>query len=390
MRQLAIVGLAVLLLLATQSVRALPYHALTTGNTPWHSLQLVRQAPPLPGKEQLLAQLAAVAGDEALGCSQRRPLPAFEAHTRWRDALPVLDEAMRDRRVVMLNESHDRSRHRAFLQQLIDLLHAQGVRALAAETFADDVVAGTADGRVRAGSGVYTRDPVFAAAVRHALALGWELLPYEASAHAASREARERMQAQRLADWLQAHPQQRLLVYVGGSHLDKRSEAGWMASHLVAMTGTEPLAIRQGATACTGDDPAAWPTPPQAGVQAVVDAGRAPTAEADWVVVHLPVPGVDARPGWLATLPGRVPLHLCVPPSVEPALLRVFDAGSDDQQVIAADQFPLAEGQAQATAWVLPGHYRIELEHADGTRQLLGQVELDAAATQGQSCLSPG
>jgi hypothetical protein len=70
--------------------------------------------------------------------------------------------------------------------------------------------------------------------------------------------------------------------------------------------------------------------------------------------------------------------------------LRVFDAGSDDQQVIAADQFPLAEGQAQATAWVLPGHYRIELEHADGTRQLLGQVELDAAATQGQGCLSPG
>ena len=390
MRQLAIVGLAVLLLLATQSVRALPYHALTTGNTPWHSLQLVRQAPPLPGKEQLLAQLAAVAGDEALGCSQRRPLPAFEAHTRWRDALPVLDEAMRDRRVVMLNETHDRSRHRAFLQQLIDLLHAQGVRALAAETFADDVVAGTADGRVRAGSGVYTRDPVFAAAVRHALALGWELLPYEASAHAASREARERVQAQRLADWLQAHPQQRLLVYVGGSHLDKRSEAGWMASHLMTMTGTEPLTIRQGATACTGDDPAAWPTPPQAGVQAVVDVGRAPTAEADWVVVHLPVPGVDARPGWLATLPGRVPLHLCVPPSEEPALLRVFDAGSDDQQVIAADQFPLAERQAQATAWVLPGHYRIELEHADGTRQLLGQVELDAAATQGQSCLSPG
>ena len=168
MRQLAIVGLAVLLLLAAQSALALPYHALTTGNTPWHSLQLVRQAPPRPGKEQLLAQLAAVAGDEALGCSQRRPL-AFEAHTRWRDALPVLDEAMRDRRVVMLNESHDRSRHRAFLQQLIDRLHAQGVRALAAETFADDVVADTADGRVRAGSGVYTRDPVFAAAVRHAL-----------------------------------------------------------------------------------------------------------------------------------------------------------------------------------------------------------------------------
>ena len=367
----------------------LPYHALTEGNTPWHSLQLVRQAPAQPGKEALLAQLAAVAGDETLSCANRRRGPALEQHGRWRDALDVLEQAANGRRVVMLNENHERSRHRAFLLQLVERLHAQGVRALAAETFAAEVVASSAEGGVQTAAGVYTRDPVFASAVARALQLGWELVAYEAQTAVGDRQAREHAQARTLADWLQANPARRLLVYVGGSHLDKRADAGWMAAQLMAMTGIEPLSIRQGATACPADDPAQWPVPPATGVGAVVDSGREPTAEADWVVVHLPAADVEGRPGWLAALPGRQPLRLCLPslPGQEPALLRVFAGDTSAADVIAADQFPLLPGQQRVTAWVAPGVYRIELEDAQGTRRPLGRVEMGAG--QGSGCLSP-
>lgn len=78
----------------------------------------------------------------------------------------------RQYRVIMLNESHDRSRHLAFLEQMIVMLHELGVRALAAETFASQVVESVTDGELRTTSGVYTRDPVFANAVRSGLDLG--------------------------------------------------------------------------------------------------------------------------------------------------------------------------------------------------------------------------
>ena len=371
--------------------QASPWSLISQGNTPWHALQQARAEADSPMIRQLVAQAAAIAGDEATSCTLKVGQPPQSGQGQWRSALDVLPDAMAQHRVVMLNENHMRSRQRAFLLQLIPHLHALGFRALAAETFAPDVGQTTVDGRVREQAGTYTRDPLFAAAVEQVLALGWELVPYEptlAGNQAASKAARELGQAQGLARWLEAHPEQKLFVYLGGSHLDKRPQAGWMASHLVAITGQPPLTIAQGATACPQDSADGWPQAPAAGVTAVVDRQRAPTLEADWVVVHPPVAEQHVRPGWMAALPGRVRWPVCLPALDQPQLLRVFAAGSDDAQVIAADQFPVAAGQAQAHVWSLPGRYRVELEDERGQRQRLGEV-VASAQHDGRTCLSP-
>lgn len=384
--------LMAVMLSAGEAFAALPWQALTEGNSPWRGLQQVRSAHAEPGADQLLVQLAAIAGDEASTCTARRRHPVLEQQQQWRAAIDAMSDSMATHRVVLLNESHERSRHRAFLEQMIVQLHALGFRAMAAETFAVDVVSTTGDGQVRSNAGVYTRDPVFAAAVERALALGWELVPYEPEldADVADRKAaREQGQAEALAHWLGENPQQKLLVYVGGSHLDKRPDQGWMAARLTALTGHAPLSIRQGATACPQDDPSVWPVPPAAGVTSLVDTLRAPTLEADWVVVHLPLPDVEGRPGWLAQLPGRQPVTVCLPPLADAQLLRAFEHDRDDPELIAADQFPLVAGQAQATLFVPAGRYRVELETGDGTRTRLGQVTAVATALTSGQCLLP-
>lgn len=375
-----------------------PWQALSEGNTPWHSLQRARAALPAPGAQQLVGQLAAIVSDEALSCVARRRGPALPPGPQWQGALAVLDTAVASRRVVLLNESHDRGRHRAFLAQLIPLLHAHGFRALAAETFADNVADTLADGKVRASSGVYTRDPVFAGAVEQALALGWNVVAYEAfpaAGVADPRLAREQGQAARLAAWLHANPQQKLFAFVGGSHLDKRPEAGWMAAHLSALSGEVPLSIRQGATACPGDDPAHWPVASATGAMALIDVSREPSLEADWVVVHPPVPPIAERPGWLAALPGRQPIKVCLPELQQAALLRAFDERFGDEQVIANDQLPVGADQVAATLLLPVGRYRLELEEDSGERRKLGSVQVATAEQSLQSrqapvaCVSP-
>lgn len=370
---------------------ALPWEVLTDGNTPWQSLQRIRQVHDLPGASDLLAQAAAIVGDEALSCANRRQIPRFDGTGRWQDALSVLAGDAGQYRVIMLNESHDRSRHRAFLEQMIVMLHEQGVRALAAETLSPQVAGSVSDGQVRTTSGVYTRDPVFANAVRMALALGWTLVPYEpelSAVEADPRAAREQGQAEALADWLQAHPEERLLVYVGGSHLDKRPEAGWMAARLSRLTGEAPLSIRQGATACPGDDVDHWPRLPGRDGVALVDRDREATLEADRVIIHPPVSSHSGRPGWLARLPGRMAARICLPDTMMDGLLRVFPpAIASDPTLVAIDQLPIEAGQREAVVLVAAaGRWEVVLERADGNWQRLGGITVPVGKA---ACLLP-
>ena len=134
------------------------------GNTPWHSLQVGLATKEQPMEDQLVAQAAAMAGDEALSCElQPAHAPRPSGAERWVDARDALSAAMVGRRLVMLNETHDRSRQRAFLQQLIPALHSAGFRTMAAETLADDASETVRDGRVRSTSaGAYRRAGVLA------------------------------------------------------------------------------------------------------------------------------------------------------------------------------------------------------------------------------------
>ncbi|MYA16192.1 MAG: hypothetical protein F4Z28_05185 [Gammaproteobacteria bacterium] len=95
-------------------------------------------------------------------------------------ALPYVVEQAADHRVVMVNERHHVSTERLLTLRLLAPLYEQGFRFLAAEALWEEEGALARRGYPVRESGRYTNDVVFAELLRSALALGYELVPYEA------------------------------------------------------------------------------------------------------------------------------------------------------------------------------------------------------------------
>ncbi len=361
---------------ATTTAAELPsdWYARLQENRPLAALHGVRQ---MPEMDQVAAQLGVFVGDETGGCTLFGR-SAFPDGAEYRDALDAITEAASGRQVVMLNESHFRTVHRAFLLRVIERLHAQGFDALAAETLNREAPAQLQSGPVDVGTGFYTPDPVFAAAVRRAQALGWDFVHYEAM-NGNDRAAREAGQARNLADWLEHNPGRRLLVYAGGSHISKVAEDGWMAARFIADTGIEPLTIQQSATACPGSAEE-WPVESASARVAWRDGAPVRgSGEADLMVLH-PPSAVEAAKSVLGAQTA-----ICIAPVEGETLLRAF-ASADPALAIARDQVRVPKDARVASLWLSPGRYRIEREHLGG-RQPLGHAVVPDGPVE--ACLSP-
>lgn len=338
------------------------------------------------------SQYAAFLGDEATAFSVERlsttaPDPASDLVPR--DAVQAIVEASRDHRVVMLNEAHVGSRHRAFLARLIRALDAEGFTHLAAETFSEAVGTLKAGDPVGFTNGWYVRDPVLAEAVREALGLGWGLVSYEQRDDQRSRAPglsdaatvlREQVQADNLKAALEADPAMRVLVFVGYGHL--REVGPPFGARFKHDTGIDPLTIGQAGVGAFG--PHVEDSPPvkallerfrperpvvllkegQAPVSAATDADLT-SENTDLIVLHPALPDIDGRPGWLAGDPARRRLAVEVPAGAGPRLLQAVHA-ADPDPAIPADQFLIADAAGQAVMWLRPGPYRLRLETAEG------------------------
>lgn len=181
------------------------------------------------------------------------------ADYRMLDALDAIESVADQQKVIMINEEHRTSFHRASTLQLIRRLYAKGFRYFAAETiYAED-----ADLQKRGfptqNSGFYTADPVYADMIRAALKLGYKIVPYESmDADCRSPEnnpefcndQRERGQAQNLYDRiLKNDPQAKIFVHVGRGHNSKAAagskEFNFMGYYFRQITGIEPFTIDQ-------------------------------------------------------------------------------------------------------------------------------------------------
>lgn len=181
----------------------------------------------------------------------------------------------REARIVILNESHAVTRHRAFSQALLARLRPLGYSVFAAETFnnrrdePDPVEEYAALPYPHRDLGWYSREPVFGRLVREAMGLGYRLAAYEqvhdAETRAARDEndwvaninAREAAQATHLAALLETMaPDEKLFIHVGYDHaeevarIEEGRELAWMALRLRRLTGIDPLTIAQ--TECRG------------------------------------------------------------------------------------------------------------------------------------------
>lgn len=320
-------------------------------------------------------QFAAFLGDERVALGSSAAEVVAPPPGEFTEALGTIRDLAASRRVVILNESHAASRHRAFLEHLLRTLRADGFTHLAAETFFAENLPMRSSEPIGARHGYYLRDPVFAEAVRVALLLGYKLTAYEQPAHLRSTAAlsaevarsREDSQAANLARLLQDDPAARVLVYVGYGHLREDRDTT-MASRLTALTGVDPLTIEQARTGSFGpsfrDD---WRAPAgSSDIHFALPGSSIAPGYADLSVYHRSLPVSDGRPGWLAALPGRMPVRLALPRLPEGLALAQAVHAQDPEPSVPADQFLITPNQRRATFFLRPGRYRFRIERENG------------------------
>lgn len=301
------------------------------------------------------------------------------------EAVEAIARAAADRRVVMLNEAHNASRHRALLGRLLPRLRADGFTHLAAEAFTPAVETLAAGDSVGMGVGWYVQDPAFAEAVREALTLGYRLVSYEQRADQraagsplgdANFVSREQAQADNLAAALAREPDARVLVFAGYGHIAEQDGGEMFAARFKRDTGIDPLTVGQSGVGAFG--PHVEDAPPVRALLERFQPGRALVLapkdpqpgtltgeETDLIVLHPALPDVDGRPAWLAHDAERRRVGTSVPAGVGPRLLQAVHA-ADADPAIPADQFLIPDEGGGAVLWLRPGRYRIRLETAVG------------------------
>ncbi len=172
-----------------------------------------------------------------------------------RDAVDVIATAAKTRQIIIVNEEHRTTAHRALTFNLLKQLYQEGFRYFAPETItAVDSLLQTR-GYATHNTGFYSSDPVFADVIREAIKIGYTVVPYEFEGRCAFADAdscqdeRERMQAQHIQDRiLKKDPRAKILMHVGRSHAAKTDYAGHyrlMAWHLRSITGIDPFTVEQ-------------------------------------------------------------------------------------------------------------------------------------------------
>ncbi len=364
--------------------------------------------------KSFLIQYASFLGDEAtaigLGESPRDPavpIPGL-AEAESRDALEAIIDAAASSQIVILNEAHNVSGHRAFGARVMRALRPMGFDWFAAETFTqpqEEPAPSIRDYRhgtpFHSSLGFYSNDPVYAEMVREAARLGYRFADYEIrSDQRASDDAdtatqiatREEAQADNLiAAILTPNPSARIFVFCGYSHaMEKPHRTGtWFAARLKDKTGIDPLTIEQ-----SNNWPATRPENDTVHVAAVLNRFQ-PTApisvtmngtmvgsrnyqgQMDMAVFHPRLAPVAGRPGWLAADPERRSVEVELPPFEGPTLLQAMRSG-EGPTGIPADQFLLTPGQTRATIILHPGPYFLRLERQGGIDAAFGTIEVKA------------
>ena len=198
-----------------------------------------------------------------------------------RSLIERIDQDDGDARIIIIQERHSQVRHRLALLALLAPLRQRGFTHFAAEDFRGDpgkyrTITGAVDGFHS------RREPVFGQVVRSAIALGYQLSPYEAEFPPPDSVPRSDWEGWRAREMshniktriLDAEPESRVLILAGEGHgreaqTPRMAQSGYrpMALVLSEITGLDPVTIDQ--TGCERA-PAAAVQAPDALFDAVV------------------------------------------------------------------------------------------------------------------------
>jgi hypothetical protein len=174
-------------------------------------------------------------------------------------AVDVIAKAAQSYKVVITNEAHYQPQNRVFTSLLLDTLYKKGFRYLCVEDLSrdDTVYKSKEDNELNSRkyptttTGFYMDEPQYGNLVRHALNLGYTLVPYEYYASDVKDmmeriQARENGQAKNIAQIFQNDPNAKILVHCGYGHLNEniiRDSIGQMAAMLKLHYNIDPLTV---------------------------------------------------------------------------------------------------------------------------------------------------
>lgn len=159
--------------------------------------------------------------------------------------------------IVIINEAHHITLHRAFILSLLKDLYKAGYRYYCGETlYRSDSLQNKRKYPVIK-SGFYTQDPVYGEIVREALSLGFKLIPYEAydyqspevyengklsltKGHSLERYIK---QALTISNIIYNDPKAKIFVHVGYGHVHESGQR--MAYYLKQFTDINPFTVDQ-------------------------------------------------------------------------------------------------------------------------------------------------
>lgn len=344
----------------------------TTSSLPSIGQSLSKIDPESPTIDGSSSQILSIYGREDLIASSARDFLPTEC-TELAVLDNPLDEIARragDTSIVIINESHSRSRHRDFIERVATRLRPLGYNVLADETLSNplpDAPAGSMPPFVTQpalpyfsdADGYYLREASFGRLGRRVKSLGYNLLPYDfiPQAHGMNSlndeqliAAREEGEAEALASFLQKHPDRKLLIHVGYSHAAEVPQNGGprlMAQRLKEKTGIDPLTVSQ--TTCRGggltDHLALLPSKLQAGMF-------------DIVVDHPTEKFVRSRPAWRITAGD---IATTIPPHLQPKSgWRIIEARPIGEPTTSVPLDRVAIRRGEDVALMLPpGRYQI-------------------------------
>lgn len=165
-------------------------------------------------------------------------------------AIDYIVEQAKSNQIVIINEAHYNSFHRAFTEKLLQKLYKIGYTNLGLEALTngenlDSLL--NKRGYPIQDSGYYTNDPQFGNLIRTALKNGYNVFPYERTSKTNGKE-REIEQAENIKRFIDKKPTEKFIIHCGFGHVLEGNVQGWekaMAGRLYEFTGINPFTIYQ-------------------------------------------------------------------------------------------------------------------------------------------------
>lgn len=174
-------------------------------------------------------------------------LAGSAAETTYMDARKYIAEQSKNKKMVMLNEAHNKPQTHGFAAGVLEDLYKEGFRYLGMEML--DNRKNKAAIKINALSGFYVNEPVAAELIRKAIEIGYTVFPYEDTSKTHNLNQREYAAADNIHRFLATKDSSaKTLVIAGYSHIREAAVSDDhipMAAYYKIITGTDPLTIDQ-------------------------------------------------------------------------------------------------------------------------------------------------